>query len=928
MAWKRELRIAFLFALLLAGSGANAADYWSYSLHQEQLCEPLDATAHHFSSWARNGGNNDLGNYYGSDAYGWKILCDATGPGVIGEFWCTRQDAHAILDSIRLRVFVDDTVTWVLDTTLFRFFGHVEPFVPPLADSSTSSFYCYVPIPFQTRGRITYSGQKNLYFHVTTLEFDAGTVVEPFVIPPPHNYLEKLDSLRWRFEHPWEPAWPNRTFQTHSETITLPPEGNSEILNLAGPGGCRRLLCPTADHSTGLLDSVWLEIFSDHHVVPDVEGPLAAVFGAAQGWHPYQSAFTGMLGDTLYLNLPIPFQSELRVEAENRGSASRNLTLIAEITDASASDVEPYRLQAIYRHENPTTPWQLYEVAARRGSGTYLGTLLDMRALNHNIFEGDEEIFLNEESEPSWRGTGTEDYFNAGYYWSAGVGDYDALASHGCIRKNLAQAAAYRWHTTDPVSFTDGFHMTFEVGPLDNLTGDYRSIALFAAPPRAWDVVDAGGDGSTLPGESLRLTGYGRSPGSTLAEVRYDGYVLTWLAGSGVADADSVLDVTVLLTSGLPSGEFPLVAVTSTGVDTVDAAWRHHAVPQMSFASHRLDCDDFLFAGDTLDVIVEGLRAGETAQPRADSYALPWAEGTPAADESGRIAAHIVLPSWLPARDFSLCAEPSFSRTAECSQLLRVRSICRYEIEDMVRHGYSYSSMSTLFAPDYAPTGVDEPWGRDLARVMTGRDTLSFVELAFSLSRADSFRTAYFFGRLYNGARVRMLLDGVLDVADFNTQFATPGSWTWLRSDTVWGEWHHLSADSHVIRVEIAGSNSPGTGLTVILDQLALFSGLNYTPAAPCTPQDLVIAPVADGVELRWRHVREDLLGHPITPDFYSIFRWTSSPDSAEVVAEVSGTDSCYVDRDNVSSPDCPVFYRVTARIEERRGSQATWPTR
>jgi len=921
MAWKRALWVVFLFALLFPGGEAMATDFWSYSLHQEQLSEPLDATVHHFSSYARNGGNNDLGNYYGNDANGWKILCDVTGPGVIGEFWCTRQDAHAILDSIRLRVFVDDTVNWVFDTTLFRFFGHVTPFLPPLADSSTSSFYSYVPIPFQSHARITYSGQKNLYYHVTALELEAGTVVEPFCYPPTAGYLTRLDSLRWRFEHPWEPAWTNRAFQTHSETISLPPGSRSDVLNLSGSGGCRRLLCPTTDHSTGMLDSVWLSIYTDHHAVADVEGPLAAVFGAAQGWNPYQSAFTGMLGDTLYLNLPMPFRSELRMTAENRGSASRSLTLLAEVTEAGANDVEPFRLQAIYRNVNPTTLWEPFEMATRRGSGTYLGALLDMRAVNHNIFEGDEAIYLNGESEPSWRGTGTEDYFNAGYYWSAGVGSYHALAFHGCIRKYLAEAAAYRWHTTDPVPFTDGFRMTIEVGGLCNLSGDYRSIAWFAAPPRKWDVVDASGDGSTLPGESLRLTGYGRIPGSTLDAVFYGDYVLDWLQGNGIVDADSVLDVTVLFTSALPSGEFPLVAVMNTGADTIEAAWPHHAVPQMCFSSCRCDCDGCQFAGDTLDITIEGLLAGETAQVRADGYMLPWAEGTPVADEDGRIHGSLVIPSWLPARDFSVCAEPLFSRTAECSQPLRVRSFCRYEIEEMVRGGYSYSSLSTLFAPDYLPTGVDEPWGRNLARVMTGRDTLSYVELAFSLATADSYRTAYFFGQTYNGARVRVLLDGQVDVAEFNSHYATPGSWRWMRSDTVWGGWQCLSADSHIIRVEFAGANSPGNGMTVILDQMLLFASRHFSPGIPCAPEGLVIAPVPDGVELRWNHVREDLLGNPLIPDSYSIYRWISSPDSADLIAEVPGTDSCYVDQDDVSSPGGTVFYRVTAGRDGRRNA-------
>lgn len=73
------------------------------------------------------------------------------------------------------------------------------------------------------------------------------------------------------------------------------------------------------------------------------------------------------------------------------------------------------------------------------------------------------------------------------------------------------------------------------------------------------------------------------------------------------------------------------------------------------------------------------------------------------------------------------------------------------------------------------------------------------------------------------------------------------------------------------------------------------------------------MAPLPGGVKLCWQPVQEDLLGNPIVPDAYRIFRWTSSPDSMELVAEVPPTETCFIDNGEPMGGGSPVFYHVTA---------------
>ena len=74
--------------------------------------------------------------------------------------------------------------------------------------------------------------------------------------------------------------------------------------------------------------------------------------------------------------------------------------------------------------------------------------------------EGDEAFFVDGSLTPVWHGTGLEDYFNGGWYYQAVI----ANPLSGLVSRHPFQTIQYRWHTHDPVTFTDGFRMQFERG--------------------------------------------------------------------------------------------------------------------------------------------------------------------------------------------------------------------------------------------------------------------------------------------------------------------------------------------------------------------------------------------------------------------------------------------------------------------------------
>jgi len=900
--------LALTLVILVPAHCALSYDFWTHMLHGEALLDTLPFEVRHFSSWAANGSNSDMGLYQGTAPGGWNVLCDVAGPGVMAEFWCTRQP---LPDTCRLRIFVDDTTQAVIDTSLRRLLGSVPPFVEPLADSAMNAWYCFVPIPFQSRLRVHYRGTY-IYYHINILTLPAGSAVEPFTMPPSASYQVRLDSLRERFLHPERPAaWGGLTAQLSGNSQTVPPHATSTLVNCFGIGGSRRLFLTIDRHTKFTFENVRVRVYTDSYPLPDFDAPLSALFGAALGWYPYRSAFSGMFSDTLYLNLPLPFRTRFRVEVENRTDTARTVGAWAEICQPSEQQRGHFKLRGVFREENPSVKWIGYEPADVSGAGTFFGLLFDIQGPSTRIYEGDETIWRNGETSASWHGTGTDDYFLAGYYWLPNAGS-ETYYAHGCIRINNTYCAPYRWNVTDPVPFTSGFRMHFQAGPYNNYTCHYRSLALFAVPRERWQVADASADLESFPAETLRVVGQGLIPGTTLQSILMGQASLQVAGGSTVAGADSVLDVLVLASQESAGGDVAITAELSSGNEIVAAHWMHHARPTLEFRLRRPDMDSLQFKGDTLNVFMRGMAPNAEAVVSARGFEFPWLGATPQADSSGALSGSVIIPPELFPGDHTLEALSAGRPNSACGQTLRVRPFIRYELEELPYATGQVSTNQVRFAGDWVQAGV-QLWGRGLARYLLGQGIGSFIECRFLLPAADSLQALYFFGRTGGGAKVHVLLDSTTDVDTFDTCYPTVG-WRWSRSDTVRGAWRYLAAGEHVLRIEIAGRNASSYSWEMILDQMVLRHDPAMPVRMPQTVTHLTSCFVPEGIQLRWAHVRQDTSGAPLIPEAYAIYR-ALAPDSLfRLLDEVPGTDSVYTDIEAPAVSGAAVYYVVTAR--------------
>lgn len=899
-----RLLAVFLFVHVAVGQ-----PFWDYMLYPENLSGPIQGEIQHFSSWARNGSNSDLGYYYGADQYGHQKLCDVQGPGVVVAMWWTQDNQTS---QWRWRLYVDNNTTALIDTPLVYPFGEMSPFLPPVADSSSGGYYSYVPIPFQNSLRITYNDFRDIYFHVTVLKYPPGTVIPSFTMPPSPDYLAKLDSLADRLTTPQTPIYVS-TNDVVDTSLTLDQGQSVSALEAEGTGQTRRLMLKLNNRTQQVFENFWVRVFTDGYPLPDIEGPISVALGTPLGWRPYRSTVTGSVGDTLYFNLPIVYDKRIRVEFENRTPAAQPLYARLELTDNQPG---PYRLHGQFREMNPTRLWSNYVIAEFDGPGTYVGTVQDMQQPDNHVLEGDELFFLDGETTPSWHGTGTEDYYKGGRYWTP---VYTQLPLHGCVAYLADSAAAYRWHNNDPIPFESSLRYETEVGRFNNLSGHYRTMAYAYLERPKWKVVDASGDKATHAGEELQVVGYRIDPQQAIVGAKLGNYPLTLTEMSFLdINSDSVFNARFYAPDSLAAGTYPLTLLLNVGSDTLfeydtaAVAWTHLGGPSLWFQPKRTDINNVVFAGDTLEIEMHGLRVGESASAAIDGIPCPWVGAMPSADALGKLTGYIRVPEGLYSGDYFVTATPQFSLGATADSLLHYRYWFRVEAEVLHHAGWSGARIKEEWCRDWIRADNTDPWGRMSAYVLTGNSTASFVNLPFWSPTSGNFQAKYFFGKTSNAAIVTVQINGQNSLVAQDMYQLTQYQ-SWVRSDTLHGGTHFLNPGLNTLTLRTVGRNPSSTDWKAILDQIQFISV--DAPEAKPSMVDSVVIQVEDSlVRLSWLPVNRDEDGVELTPFAYDIFRAAPADSLWFWHAQVAGTDTTWTTP--VSLGDCFDFV-----VAARRGT-------
>jgi hypothetical protein len=451
------------------------------------------------STYDTTGGNEDgfNGNYsfVRKNPDSTLVLFDVKGSGVVNRIW-TPTATDDTLD-----FYIDDTTKPVLSINYKDLFsGKVFPFVQPLCGSQLGGNFCYFPFLFQQRCIIVVRAKKTRFHQIQYRLYEKNTLTKsfsPILSGEEKEALKKID-LFWKKENKtaddFIPA--NTVFKTSTSNFELTPGQTQSIFSLNQGGRITGIELSPSDVFEGLTKNIDILIKWDDEKLAAVYCPIADFFGYAFGKRSMQSLLLGSKGNSNYCYIPMPFDKKATVELIYRPQhSSQPVRLNAKIfyTTKKRDAQREGKLYTNWRTERPAIgkPHVLLET---NGKGHYVGTILQAQGLTPGMtyfFEGDDSTAIDGENR--LHGTGSEDYFNGGWYalldcWDAKM----SLPLHGALDYSLpfCRTGGYRFYLSDKLSFEKNIYHSIEHGPVNNnISAEYASLSFYYSNSPVLDIV-------------------------------------------------------------------------------------------------------------------------------------------------------------------------------------------------------------------------------------------------------------------------------------------------------------------------------------------------------------------------------------------------------------------------------------------------------
>ncbi|MBZ5855925.1 glycoside hydrolase family 172 protein [Flavihumibacter profundi] len=444
------------------------------------------------STYDRTGGNNDgfegTYSYIRRNADSSLVIFDQKGPGVINRIW-TPTPTDDTLD-----FYIDDPLKKTFSIRYLDLFtGKVFPFVAPLCANQLGGYYCYLPIPFSRSCKIVFRGKMTRFHQVGYRLYPPSTAVKSFSVTldqPEKTALQQVQKTWNRDKRSVKDFYGDNSVSEHQQTITLRP-GNSAILfQSVQPGRLAGFELLSSAPLDTIARNIDLKITWDGDPHPAVYCPLADYFGYAFGKASLQGLLAGSDGRLFYSLFPMPYDRSAKIELIYRKTKVLNELSEVKImgrfyTSTKKRDaLREGKFYANWNRENPVTPGKPFTMLQAKGKGHFVGVNLQAQGLNPGItsfFEGDDSTVVD--GELRMHGTGSEDFFNGGWYalldcWDDGM----SLPLSGALDYSipLARTGGYRFFLGDKISFTSSFVHTIEHGPEHNqVPADYTSVSYY-----------------------------------------------------------------------------------------------------------------------------------------------------------------------------------------------------------------------------------------------------------------------------------------------------------------------------------------------------------------------------------------------------------------------------------------------------------------
>jgi hypothetical protein len=415
------------------------------------------------------GGNGDgAGDGLGSEG-GYRLLFHARGEGRILRLWMTANAEKQVpADYRELWIQIDGRT--VYRGSPLDFFQGRGPWRAPLVlgyEAASGAFLSYVPFPYAREAKILFAGDPH-YYQVTYRQGPGAAAG-----PTAGELQAFLTDDGWN-----DAAAPDTSFSVSPERPAVIAVGPATVSTLS-------VRLPAGD-----LSGLAVRVGAQEPV------PLAYFFGLGStgdeaeghGWASVRSAVHRVDPRTFLLatRLPIPLQAGEALQVEASLASPVGVECGASLEPGVAPGVRLVTQLRDQRGPGTETTMTFFESSGATSFVSLVEEITDGTRGDRGYLEGDEMIRTDGLDHPFQLGTGTEDYFNGGWYFRGAftnplsgqprfaVDDPGDGWAHARF-----EHALYREHVLDPVVGRAGLRFGFEAGALGAYTPvRYRTLGL------------------------------------------------------------------------------------------------------------------------------------------------------------------------------------------------------------------------------------------------------------------------------------------------------------------------------------------------------------------------------------------------------------------------------------------------------------------
>ncbi|HMP76233.1 MAG TPA: DUF2961 domain-containing protein [Kiritimatiellia bacterium] len=466
--------------------GVSWASILRDALDLNSLTEPIAShdRSIHFSSAATTGRvilANLAPQIYGDMDHGFFLdveendsgvdatLAEISGTGMITWIWSANPTGT-------IRLFIDDRDKPVMETSFAGFIGgnflpHRSPFSSLTAHGHnlhfpiihTNYFKIQIRVPKkEDLGSLFYQIAWNALDSVETIHsFDADDIAKGKSLLKDFSKaivgIQELPSL--------EPT----------NHIELRPNSSTPIFTSSDPGTISSIFLSASSRAD--LASLHFRAFWDDELEPALDCPLHLLAGVSSRMEDSLSLPVTTRGNKVELRWKMPYRYA-RIEVANLSTSSIYLKYNVSANSVSS----PLRFKAtLKRYPNlRTQDRNILSLSELTGTGRLVGCNIIVQTRTSKWWgEGDQLIYLDSISEPTWRGTGTEDYF--GFAWCATSVFNHPFRGQTFVgtERDVTTTSLHRYHLLDRLPFHKFARFHTEAWGLAEGKMNYESLILY-----------------------------------------------------------------------------------------------------------------------------------------------------------------------------------------------------------------------------------------------------------------------------------------------------------------------------------------------------------------------------------------------------------------------------------------------------------------